>query len=114
MRESTPRILTGMHEFAGAGYASPVPLGVSYIVSADRRAQLVYFRAGNSTAEMVAVVLMRDGEPMRSFPIGAKGAVHVPLAVVEDLSPETKLDLLIAAPAGTRGTVALDLGLVEI
>ena len=114
MRESTPRILTGMHAFDGAGYDTPVPVGVSYSVPADRRAQMLYVRAGNSTAEMVTLVLTRDGEPMRLFPIGAKGAVHIPLVVVEDLTPETRLELLVAAPAGTGGTLALDLGLVEI
>jgi len=114
MRESTPRILTGMHAFTGAGYDAPVPVGVSYSVPADRRAQMIYFRGGNSTAEMVTVVLTRDGAPMRMFPIGAKGAVHIPLVVVEDLTPETKLELLVAAPSGTGGTLALDIGLVEI
>ncbi len=114
MRESTPRILTGMHSFAGEGYGSPVSIGVSYSVPADRRAQMVYFRAGNSAAEMITLVLTRDGEPMRLFPIAAKGAVHIPLVVVEDLTPDTKLELLLAAPSGTSGTLALDMGLVEI
>lgn len=114
MRESTPRILTGMHAFTGAGYGKPTPLGVSYAVPSDRRAQMIYFRAGNSSAEMIAVTLMRDGTPMRIFPIGAKDAIHVPLAVVEDLQPETKLELVVAAPEGAGGTLALDLGLVEI
>ncbi len=114
MRESTPRILTGMHAFDGAGYDAPVSLGVSYSVPADRRAQMIYFRAGNSAPEMVVVVLMRDGKPMRTFPVGAKGAVHIPLVVIEDLTPETKLELLVAAPSGTGGMLALDVGLVEI
>ena len=114
MRESTPRILTGMHSFSGEGYGSPVSIGVSYSVPADRRAQMVYFRGGNSAAEMITLVLTRDGEPMRLFPIAAKGAVHIPLVVVEDLTPETKLELLVAAPSGTGGTLALDMGLVEI
>jgi len=114
MRESTPRILTGMYSFTGTGYDAPAPMGVSYSVPADRRAQMLYVRAGNSAAEMVTLVLMRDGEPMRMFPIGAKGAVHIPLVVVEDLTPETKLELLVAAPAGVGGTLSLDMGLVEI
>ena len=114
MRESTPRILTGMHAFRGEGYDAPVPVGVSYSVPADRRAQMLYVRAGNSTAEMVTLVLTRNGEPMRLFPVGAKGAVHIPLVVVEDLAPDTRLELLVAAPVGTGGTLALDLGLVEI
>ena len=114
MRESTPRILTGMYAFDGRGYDAPVSIGVSYSVPGDRRAQMIYFRAGSSASEMVAVVLTRDGTPMRVFPIGAKGAVHIPLVVVEDLSPETKLELLIAAPSGAGGTLALDVGMVEI
>ena len=114
MRESTPRILTGMHNFDGAGYAAPVSIGVSYSVPADRRAQMLYVRAGNSAAEMITLVLNRNGESMRLFPIAAKGAVHIPLVVVEDLEPETRLELLVAAPAGTGGTLALDMGLVEI
>lgn len=114
MRESTPRILTGMYAFDGRGYDAPVSLDLSYSVPGDRRAQMVYFRAGNSASEMVTVVLTRDGTPMRVFPIGAKGAVHVPLAVVEDLTPETRLEFLVAAPSGSGGTLALDVGLVEI
>jgi hypothetical protein len=114
MRESTPRILTGMYCFTGAGYDEPVSVGVSYNVPADRRAQMLYVRAGNSAAEMITLVLTRDGAPMRMFPMGAKGAVHIPLVVVEDLTPDTRLELLVAAPSGTSGTLALDMGLVEI
>ena len=114
MRESTPHILVGTHAFTGAGYDVPAPLGVTYTVPADRRAQTVYFRAGNSTPEMIAVVLVRDGTPMRSFPIGAKDGVHIPLVVVEDLQPETKLEFHVLAPAGTAGTLMLDMGFVEI
>ena len=114
MRESTPRILTGMYAFDGRGYDSPVSLGVTYSVPSDRRAQMIYFRAGSSASDRVAVVLTRDGTPMRIFPIGAKGAVHIPLVVVEDLSPDTQLELMVAAPSDAGGTLALDVGLVEI
>ena len=114
MRESTPRILVGTHAFTGTGYETPAPLGVSYTVPADRRAQTVYFRGGNSTAEMVTVVLARDGVPMRSFPIGAKDGVHIPLVVMEDLQPDTRLALHVLAPAGISGTLTVDMGFVEI
>jgi hypothetical protein len=63
---------------------------------------------------MISVILVRDGNPMRYFPIAAKGATHVALRVVEDLLADTVLELFIAAPAGVSGTVIVDLGLVEI
>ena len=41
---------------------------------------------------------MRDGVPMRYFPIGAKSDVHVPLRVVEDIEGGTVIELHLAAP----------------
>ncbi len=115
MIDSQPRFIQGIIPFVGAGYARTVPLpGGSFTVTADKRAQPLYFRGGNSTGEMITVVLMRDGKVMRYFPIGAKASEHVQLAVVEDLEPETKLELGILAPEGLSGTVVVDLGLVEI
>ena len=113
MIESTPKFVQGIFTFSGSGFDLPVPLA-SYTVSPDKRAQLIYLRAGNSSDELVAIALIRDGAPMRLFPIGAKSGEHVALAVVEDIPPETKLDIAVAAPAGTAGTIVLDFGLVEI
>ena len=62
---------------------------------------------------MITVVLMRDGVPMRYFPIGAKGDVNVPLRVVEDIEGGTVIELQIVAPEGVSGTVVVDLGMVE-
>ena len=118
MIESTPRVILGTYAFQGTGYSRPIPLSgdaaPSYTVPADKRAQMIYLRAGNSSAEMIALTLLRDGKPMRVFPIGAKAAEHVPLAVVEDLMPDTRLEVAISAPEGASGTVVLDMGLVEI
>ncbi len=113
---SKPQLLQGVLTFEGSGLTSPHPLagGMTYTVPVGKRTQLVYFRAGNSSAEMIYVVLMRDGSPMRYFPIGARGDVHVPLAVVEDLMAGTKLEAYLAAPEGVSGTVVLDIGLVEV
>ncbi|HWF26850.1 MAG TPA: molybdopterin oxidoreductase [Mycobacterium sp.] len=113
---STPRFLQGAFPFDGKGYDSPSLLDSSlrYVVPAGSITQPVYFRGGNSTAELVTVVVVRDGAPMRYFPIGAKGAVHVPLRVVEDLIADTVIEVFIAAPDGLSGTVFIDLGLVEI
>jgi assimilatory nitrate reductase catalytic subunit len=85
-----------------------------YLVPNDKRAQTVYFRAGNPTAEMIYIVLMRRGVPMRYFPIGAKGSIHVPLAVLEDIPPGSPVEVLVGAPQGAESSVLLDIGFMEI
>ena len=87
---------------------------LSYVVPPGATTQPAYFRGGNSTNEMISVVLVRDSKPMRYFPIAAKGATHVALRVVEDLLADTVIEIFIAAPEGVSGTVIVDLGLVEI
>lgn len=113
---STAQFLQGAFTFTGQGPEKPAPLDNSlrYVVPAGVTTQPVYFRGGNSSDELITVVLMRDGAPMRYFPIGAKNAVHVALRVVEDLLADTVLELLVAAPEGCTGTVVVDLGLVEV
>jgi assimilatory nitrate reductase catalytic subunit len=113
---TTPRFLQGVVEFEGKGLDKPVPLGhsFSYVVPAEAVAQPLYFRGGNSTDEMICVVLVRDGKPMRYFPIGARNSVHVPLRVVEDISAGTHVELQVAAPEGLAGTLVADVGLAEI
>jgi hypothetical protein len=112
---STPRFLQGVVDFAGQGLTEPVAIeSLTYTVPAGASAQPVYFRGGNSAADMIYVLLRRDGEPMRYFPIGARSATHVSLRVVEDLLSDTVLDIAVAAPDGVRGTVVIDTGLMEI
>jgi hypothetical protein len=114
--QSTPRFLQGVFPFEGKGIESPFPIdaALAYTVPAGVITQPVYFRGGNTTGELVCVVLMCDGAPMRYFPIGAKGDVHVPLRVVEDLDSGTVVELYIAAPAEVSGSVVVDLGLMEV
>jgi len=113
---STPRFLQGVFTFEGKGLDRPAPIdpALSYVVPDGVTAQAVYFRGGNASAELICVVLVRDGKPMRYFPVGAKGDVHVPLRVLEDLPGGTTVELWLAAPDGLTGTVIVDLGLVEI
>jgi hypothetical protein len=47
--EAVPRFLQGLFPF--------------------KRAQLIYLRAGNSSGELVYLLLTRDGKPMRSVPV---------------------------------------------
>ena len=114
--KSTPRFLHGVYPITGEGLGKPGPLDPAlwYQVPEGKTAQALYFRGGNSTGELVYLLLVRDGEPMRWFPIGAKGDCHVPLRVVEDLDGGTVVELHAAAPVGVVGEVVIDLGLVEI
>jgi hypothetical protein len=113
---STPRFLQGIFPFEGQGVDKPAPLHdtLTYTVPAGITTQPLYFRGGNSTDELVTAVLVRDGAPMRYFPIGARDSVHVALAVVEDLDEDTVLELHLAAREGLSGTVVVDMGLVEV
>jgi assimilatory nitrate reductase catalytic subunit len=113
---STPRFLQGIFPFEGQGVDKPAPLHdtLTYTVPMGITTQPLYFRGGNSTDELVTVVLVRDGAPMRYFPIGARGSVHVALAVVEDLEEDSVLELHLAAREGLSGTVVVDMGLVEV
>jgi assimilatory nitrate reductase catalytic subunit len=113
---TTPKFLQGIYPFEGHGLAKPVLLDpqLRYVVPAGVITQPVYFRGGNTSTELVAVVLIRDGVPMRYFPIGAKADVHVPLRVVEDLDSGTVIELHLAAPEGVTGSIVIDLGLVEV
>ena len=113
---STPRFLQGAFAFEGKGVDQPLPVdgALSYVVPDGVVAQAVYFRGGNTAGELICAVLMREGKPMRYFPIGAKGDVHVPLRVVEDLDAGTAIELYVSAPVGVTGTVVADLGMVEV
>jgi hypothetical protein len=114
--DSVPLFLQGVFAFEGQGLDAPSLLDESlrYTVPAGASTQPVYFRGGNSSEEMVYVVLVRDGAPMRYFPLAAKGSTHVSLRVVEDLQADTVLEVFLAAPKGVTGTVVVDTGLVEI
>ena len=113
---STFRFLQGVYSLEGKGLDQPILLdgALSYVVPDGVTTQPVYFRGGNAADELVCVVLMRDGQPMRYFPIGAKSDVHVPLRVVEDLGSGTGVEVHLSAPVGVSGVVVVDLGLVEV
>jgi hypothetical protein len=116
MIDSIPRFMNGAFAFQGAGFDRPRLLDPSlvYTVPADKRAQLIYLRVGNSSPELAFVSIVLGGKPMRVFPVGARAAIHVPLAVVEDLEPDTVIQVFFGAPEGVSGTLVLDIGLIEI
>ncbi|EFV13962.1 hypothetical protein [Segniliparus rugosus] len=113
---STPKFLQGVFQFSGEGLAKPslIDPALVYVVPQGTTAQPLYFRGGNSSDELVVVSLWRDGAPMRHFPMGARSGVNIPLRVVEDVDPDSTLELVVAAPSGTTGEVVVDFGLMEI
>jgi assimilatory nitrate reductase catalytic subunit len=113
---SKPAFLQGIYPFEGTGLDKAALLhpDLTYTVPAGTIAQTLYFRGGNTTDDLVTVVLVRDGVPMRWFPIGARAGTHVALAVVEDLEEGSTLELHVAAREGLTGSVVVDLGLVEV
>ncbi|NDK88702.1 molybdopterin oxidoreductase [Gordonia desulfuricans] len=113
---STPHFLQGVFAFTGSGLSKPAPIDptLTYVVPPGMTVQPLYFRGGNSSDELVHVTLMRDGKPMRMFPMGARSAVNVPLRVVEDVDPDSVLELVLAAPEGCAGEVVIDFGMVII
>ncbi|WP_426976470.1 molybdopterin oxidoreductase [Pseudarthrobacter sp. O4] len=107
--------LQGVFRFEGAGLQKPVPIHreLAHFVPDGVINQTLYFRGGNSCSELITIVLMRDGVPMRYFPIGAKSDVHVPLRVVEDIEGGSVIELFLLAADGVEGSVVIDLGMVE-
>lgn len=113
---SSPKFIQGVFAFHGAGLDTPKPLGprAIYQVPAQKRAQLVYVRVGNTADELVTLLFTKNSRALRYFPVGAKAAYHVSLTVTEDMLPESELEILIAAPEDVQGNVVVDFGLVEI
>lgn len=109
-----PAFIQGTFKFKGEGLETPVALfGATYEVPANTKAQLVYFRAGQSSDDAINLVLQRDSKTMRLFPLGMKSAMHFPLAIQEYLPAGTKLELRVAAATGLSGSVFVDLGFME-
>ncbi|MCD2186316.1 molybdopterin oxidoreductase [Actinomycetospora soli] len=113
---TTPRFLQGAFAFEGQGLEKPTLLhpSLTYTVPEGVTGQVLYVRAGNSSAELATVVLVVDGAPARWLPVGARSDMHVSLRVVEDLLAGSTVELHHAAPAGVSGTLVVDCGLVEV
>lgn len=114
MTISKPAFIQGTYNFAGEGLEQPINLyNAEYIVPEGRSAKLVYFRAGQSSDDIVNLTLLRNGETMRLFPLGMKSSMHFPLAITEELPAGTKLELKLLAPKGISGSLFVDLGFME-
>jgi len=114
--QATPRFLQGVYPFAGRGFFDLAPLNDSlrYTVPPDRVAEVVYFRAGNLSDDLLYLALCIDSVPARYFPVGAKADFHVPLTIVELYPVGTVIEVGMAAPRGLSGSIVVDVGILEI
>ncbi len=110
------RFLQGVFPFAGRGVFDLAPLAdqLTYTVPDSKTAEVIYFRAGNLSDDILYLTLSADETAVRFFPVGPKADFHVPLAIVETYPPGTRLDVCLAAPRGLTGTVVVDVGIVEV
>ena len=115
MDSSSHDFIQGVFQLRGrAASTMPARAGrrLAYKVPPDKRAQIIYLRAGNSADELIYLILLRDGKPMRYFPIGAKQSD--PRAAGGDRGhlPREPARVLVAAPEGrSRAIVVIDIGL---
>ena len=109
------RFLQGIVKFEGRGLDKPVSLNpkLAYTVPSDRRTRPLYIRAGNSSSEMVYLVLIRNDKPMRYCPIAAKGGIDVGFHVIDEVPGGTVLEVCFAAPESVQGTFVIDAGFEE-
>ena len=113
--DEKPVFLQGTYHFKGEGLDVPIDIyGVEYLVPEGKRAKVVYFRAGQSSDELISLILLRNEAIMRLFPLGMKSSMHFPLAIQEELPAATKVQVKLAAPKGADGTVFIDFGLIEL
>ncbi len=106
----TTVLLQTITDLEGEGLDSPKELGLSHTVSHGCTAGVQYVRAGNTAGGMANVTLLRNGKVMRYFPVAAGGAVHMPLAIVGELRPGTKIEVV----AASEGSLTLDIGILEV
>ncbi len=100
-------------DIEGEGIDSPQDLNLTYSVSQGCTAGIQYVRAGNTTEGMINITVLKDGQAMRYVPVvAAGGAIHVPLAIVDELQPGTEIS--IAATAEGSGKLILDVGVLEV
>lgn len=110
------KFLQGAFPFTGRGLQQPFRLAddLRYEVPGDKRAQMLYFRGGNSSENLIYVVLMQSGRPKRYFPVGACADTHVTLAITEDIEPGERCEVFLAAPEQSSGWVVIDIGFMEL
>lgn len=113
--QAAPRFLQGVFPFAGRGFFDLGPLhdSLCYTVPVGKTAEVVYFRAGNLSDDLIYLALCVGGTPARYFPVGPKSDFHVPLSIVESHPAGARIEVGLAAPRGLSGSVVVDVGILE-
>jgi len=113
--QAKPRFLQGVFPFAGRGFFDLGPLNdaLCYVVPPGKTAEVIYFRAGNLSDDLIYLALLLNGRPVRYFPVGPKADFHVPLSIVEAHPSGSRIEIGLAAPRGLMGTVVVDIGILE-
>ena len=113
--EAAPRFLQGVFPFAGRGFFDLGPLNdaLCYQVPPGKSAEVIYFRAGNLSDDLLYLALSVNGQPVRYFPVGPKADFHVPLSIVESHPAGSRIEICLAAPRGLTGSVVVDVGILE-
>jgi len=110
--EGRPVLLQTITTFEGSGLQNSHPIGLGYTVPRGRTLGMLYFRGGSTVSGMVNITIMRNGRPMRYFPIASGSAIHVSLAIVEEMPENTQIEVYAAGEGS--GTLILDIGYLEI
>lgn len=113
--QTVPRFLQGVFPFMGRGFFDLGPLhdSLTYTVPQDKAAEVVYFRAGNLSDDLVYLALCVSSQPVRYFPVGPKADFHVPLSIVETYPAGSRIEVGLAAARGLSGSIVLDVGILE-
>ena len=113
---ATPHFLQGVYPFVGRDIFATVLLHeeLTFVVPHGASAGIAYVRAGNSSDDLIYIVVFADEKPLRYFPLGPKADSHVELAIVEPHPAGTEFSIHIGAPRGAAGAVILDIGLIVI
>ncbi len=113
--ETTPHFLNGVHSFSGSGLETATPLaGLRYAVPSAKRAQLIYFRGGNSSAEMVAVQPGARRQADAHLPDRRQGRGPRAAGGGRGPAPGQRGRGVRGGPGGLSGQIVLDIGFLEI
>ena len=100
----TTVLLQTITDIEGEGIDSPQDLNLTYSVSQGCTAGVQYVRVGTTTKGMINVTVPKAGKAMRYVPVAAGSAIHVPLAIVDDLQPGTEIFIAAAGEGSVKLT----------